>query len=62
MQKQKVVNPFDVALLDQLHGPVFMSPGVFTTQSTPSTDEKVRFYGYFTYGKCHIFIYYRVLN
>lgn len=48
MQKQKVVNPFDVALLDQLHGPVFMSPGVFTTQSTPSTDEKVRFYGYFT--------------
>lgn len=48
MQKQKVVNPFDVALLDQLHGPVFMSPGVFTTQSTPSTDEKVRFCEYFT--------------
>lgn len=43
MQKQKVVNPFDVALLDQLHGPVFMSPGVFTTQSTPSTDEKKPF-------------------
>jgi hypothetical protein len=44
VRKQRVINPFDAALLDQLEGPMFMSPGVFTVQSTPSTDEKVIFY------------------
>ncbi|XP_061182933.1 protein aurora borealis-like [Saccostrea echinata] len=42
-RKQRVINPFDAALLEQLDGPVFMSPGVFTVQSTPSTDEKKPF-------------------
>lgn len=39
--KQKIVNPFDHGILDALHGPMFMSPGVFSIASTPSTDEKV---------------------
>ena len=44
MRKQRVINPFDAALLDQLDGPVFMSPGVFTSHSTPASDEKVSVY------------------
>ena len=44
VRKQRVINPFDAALLDQLDGPVFMSPGVFTSHSTPASDEKVSVY------------------
>ncbi|KAK3103945.1 hypothetical protein FSP39_023117 [Pinctada imbricata] len=43
VKKKKVRNPFEAVLLEQLDGHVFMSPGVFSVQSTPSTDEKKPF-------------------